>query len=335
MNLEDILVKGQELQQNSWTITRPKFGKNEHLEVVGFSGKNSSGVIYYIIHCKLCSRDSELFGQGYFRMIKGDINRGRIPCGGSKVTKWSKDQYKVLCEREADSQGYLFLGFTGEWLGRHTKLHLRCEKHGDWFTTTIENFVNKHRRCHACVVDVRPRTNLKEDSDMITSFLNSGAYHPDTKFWRSERKSVQGIKCFWFVECAICKTVRESSSSALTNGTLSCFCSKHRQTEAYINIVLDAEIPLGIKFGICAKDRSRRRLKDQNRKSIYDIEKHSVYVFPSIEQCKKSERECKQQLECGVFTREELADGHTETTWLYNLDKIVGIYESNGGVRVH
>jgi hypothetical protein len=28
-----------------------------------------------------------------------------------------------------------------------------------------------------------------------------------------------------------------------------------------------------------------------------------------------------------------MPDGYTETTWVYNLDKIVEIYERNGGLK--
>lgn len=45
----------------------------------------------------------------------------------------------------------------------------------------------------------------------------------------------------------------------------------------------------------------------------------------------KAERECLQELECGVVLKRDMPDGYTETTWYYNLEKIIQIYERNGG----
>ena len=46
------------------------------------------------------------------------------------------------------------------------------------------------------------------------------------------------------------------------------------------------------------------------------------------------QRGCRRELDCGVLSKEEFPDGYTETTWVYNLDKIVEIYERNGGVKI-
>lgn len=54
----------------------------------------------------------------------------------------------------------------------------------------------------------------------------------------------------------------------------------------------------------------------------------------SIFNLEQAERECKEQLECGVVLKRDMPDGWTETTYVYNLEKIVEIYERNGGVKV-
>lgn len=335
MNLKDIINPNYGLQQDKWTSHLRVFGNKSQLTVVGFSSDPKLPAKYYIVHCKSCAKDSELFGEGYFKMSKAAIGSGSLPCGCSRNTQWTKEQYSILVTRAAESRNYVFNGFIGDWLGARTRLSITCELHGIWETSRAGDFVNKGTRCRQCAFAKRSNAHkFKPDSEMISSFMDSGAYHPDTRFWRSQRESTQGVKKFWFVECPICRTVRESPCGALQQGVLSCFCSKHRQTEAYINIVTDCGTVLGLKFGICVHGRSKLRCQQQGRESIYNIEQHSVYRFPSIEQCKTSERECKRQLECKVFTREELADGHTETTWVYNLDKIIAIYKANGGVRV-
>lgn len=50
--------------------------------------------------------------------------------------------------------------------------------------------------------------------------------------------------------------------------------------------------------------------------------------------CKKAERECKKELETGVVLKRDMPDGWTETTWSYNIGKVVDIYKRNGGLLV-
>ena len=98
-----------------------------------------------------------------------------------------------------------------------------------------------------------------------------------------------------------------------------------------MNIVVDGGYAVAIKFGI--SNNSTQRLKQQQCKCTYGITKHSVYKFPDVSSCKKAERECKMELECGVLLKYDMPDGYTETTWVYNLEKIIEIYERNGGIR--
>lgn len=91
---------------------------------------------------------------------------------------------------------------------------------------------------------------------------------------------------------------------------------------------------VAIKFGIA--NNSKQRMKQQSSKSIYTLKQHSVYTFRSVEECKKAERECRQELECGVVLKRDMSDGYTETTWVYNIDRIIEIYERNGGIiKIH
>jgi hypothetical protein len=103
-----------------------------------------------------------------------------------------------------------------------------------------------------------------------------------------------------------------------------------RQQQAYVNLVMDDINVVAIKFGIARN--SVKRAKQQNTKSLYKIIQHSFHEFPDTASTKKAERECKQVLECGVLSKYDMPYGHTETTWAYNLEKIIVIYERNGGI---
>lgn len=328
MNLED-LIDENGLQQDEWSLSRPTFGETGQLEVVGHNGKKKDRK-FYIMKCSKCALDSELFGQGYFQSRKADIIRGKIPCG-CRRHNWSTEQYSILCSRKARKLGYIFLGFKSVWTGNATKIKMLCEKHGEWDTGNINSLLSSSRGCPACKAVIIQLNKTKSDAEMIQSFLLSKQFHPDTKFWRSDRKNVKGHTAYWFVSCPECGEQGESFSGDLQCGKRPCGCSKQRQKQGYINFLMDGETLVAIKFGIA--NNSDRRIKEQIRNNTLSIINKFVYLFPSVTSCKKAERECKQELQCGILSLVEMPDGYTETTWVYNLEKIIEIYERNGGTQ--
>lgn len=165
---------------------------------------------------------------------------------------------------------------------------------------------------------------------MIQSFLASGAFHHDTKFWRSGRKDTNGAKVYWFMSCPDCGQDAEALSISFQAGCRPCGCRKHRQQQCYINWVIDSKFKVvAIKFGV-AND-SYNRVKSQNRACCYDVKNFTVYTFPDIISCRKAERQCKQELDCGILSKEEMPDGWTETTNCRNLPLVLSIFQRNGG----
>lgn len=335
MNLVNV-VDEEGLKQDEWSLTRPKFGKEGQLEVVGWEGKQYTSKLY-ILRCAVCSKDPELFGQGYFTCQKvGLTSQGQIPCGCSKKPSWSKEQYGILCSRKAEQLGYTFLGFVGDWRGNTTKIRVSCPAHGEWTTGTVSSLISIGNGCRACGVEYSTGkaavAKLKPDEIMIASFMDTGAFHLDTKFWRSERKTNTNSKVYWYVSCPECGEQGESTSANLQKGKRSCACSPMRQKECYINLILDEATCIAVKFGI-ARDSAVRALS-QNKKSVFDIKSYAVYQFVDVNSCKSAERECKELLSCGVVLKRDMPDGYTETTHAYNLDKIKQIYKKHGGIEV-
>lgn len=255
MNLED-LVDEDGLQQDEWSLNKPVFGKDGQLQVIGHN-KSKGNKKCYILKCAICSQDSELFGDGYFKSVKNSlINIGALPCGCAMYPKWDKKQYYILATRRAEEYKYTFLDFTGDWLGAYTLCFVSCDIHGTW-SPTINNFINHSTNCP--------------------------------------------------------------------------LCSNKPQHECYINWIIDSKNTIvAVKFGITSN--SKRRIKQQNVKSVYEIKLFRVYKFPDTMSCKQAERQCKQTLQTGVITKEDVSDGYTETTCHSNLLKIIQIYEENGGV---
>lgn len=334
MDLEEVLSKNG-LEQDEWSLTRPKFGEHGQLEVVGWSGRNQVSNKYYILKCSICCKDPELFGEGYFKTFKNNLNTQTIPCGCSKRHHWSENQYVVKCSRRAEELGYTFLGFQGDSVRYHTRYtRLACKEHGEWCSVTVNHLLgsNKRARCPGCRVSARGEGHSKSDEANIAEFLASGAFHPETKFWRSERKTRQGCKSYWYLYCPECETQGEAFVGSLVKGHLSCGCSTWQQTEAYINLVMEEDLPIAIKFGIANK--STRRVKVQNRFSCYTVSNYLIYKFPDTDSCRNAERQCKKELETGVILKRDMPDGYSETTWFYNLDRVIKIYENNGGLKL-
>lgn len=331
MNLED-LIDENGLQQDDYSRTGATFGKYGHLHIVGWSGTTVNSTKYYVVKCGLCSEDCELFGGGYFKDTKSHLLQGRIPCGCSKSPKWSKEQFATLCKRKAVEIGCTFLGFVGNWKGQKTKIRMSCEQHGEWQSAIINSLINTGRGCPLCGTNTVSQAKIKPDEVMIKSFFDSGAFHLDTKFWRSDRSNNKGVKAYWHMSCPECGESGESYTGNLQQGCRPCACSSQRQQECYINWLIDGHnTDVAIKFGIARN--SKQRIKSQARHSVYILKQHSVYQFSDVTSCKKAERECKQELECGIVLKRDMPDGWSETTWVYNLDKIIEIYERNGGIR--
>lgn len=332
MNLADLIdIVG--LQQDEYSLSGVTFGESGQLSVIGWSGRSgrSGSNKYYILKCVTCSQTKELFGEGCFRSLKGNLVNGQIPCGCSSRTLWSQEQYSVLCSRKAKELGYTFLGFAGEWKGNNTKIKISCEKHGEWSSGNIANMVNRGIVCPECNVDAVGARFSKSDELMIQQFHKSKLFHPDTKFWRSDRLTSQGWAVYWHVSCPECGETGEATSNNIQQGKRPCACYPNRQQECYINWAVDNHNnAVAIKFGISSN--SKRRVKQQNSKSVYEIRQHAIYTFPSVASCKKAERECKQFLTCGIILKRDMPDGWTETTSVMNLEKIIEIYKAHGGV---
>lgn len=317
-----------------------KFGKENQLEVIGWCGKSGSHKCY-VAHCIVCSNDPELFGDGLFKIIKGAITLGREPCGCSNIPKWTEQQYYIRTNRKANQQGFEFLGWSDVFSGYRTKIKLSCDKHGVWDTGNINHLMNG-RGCPSCKGETTAKFNVLmktiPEEQMIASFMISGAFSDNTKFWKSERRTKEGYMDYWKRWCPDCEEISETLTKDLKLGCRSCACNSQRQQQAYINLVKDEHNIVAIKFGIA--NNSTIRVKTQNSKSVYQVVNHSVYEFPTVNECKLAEKECLNKLECGVVSRFEMLDGYTETTYPINIEEVIAIYKNfngrlmDGGVNV-
>ena len=141
MNFSDFGVKDEsELEQDKFSLSRPTFGKDNQLTVIGWKGK-SGDIKYYIVKCSECSKDPELFGDGIFKASKIVLTKGIISCGCSRCHKWTETQYIIRIKRLCNEKGYIFKGFAENFKGSQTKLSLECPTHGHFVNINIGNFI--------------------------------------------------------------------------------------------------------------------------------------------------------------------------------------------------
>lgn len=317
---------------------RPSLWGQDHLQIIGRVKKVSNLPIVHIVWCNICSQDPELYGEGYFKTTLSNLSRGSVPCGCGPSRRLNKDQLEVLAKRVAETNGIKFNGL----IERKDKTlinsfcSLICPTHGEWTTTTLNCLLNRPKHikgnfCRKCSVSIR---NTKPDTYMINRFLSTNSFDKDTRFQRSNRLDSNGYKSYWVVTCPICSETYESYYSNLSKGKVGCSCGKGNYfIEAYINMIADKGVILGIKFGV--SKNSHIRAVHQTSGCLYDIRTLGIWKFPNKAACIKAERLCKEKLICGILSKEEMPDGYTETTYAYNIEMVISIYESLGGVRVY
>lgn len=330
MDLLDVIDPNFNLVEDKYS--GKKFGKEGQLTVIGWSGKYRSARIY-ILRCDICKEDRELYGEGYFKSKMSNLNSGRIPCGCAKGRKNnSEKQYQLEAKRSCEALGLNFIGWVGSFLGNKTFCEIECREHGLYRTTTLSSLLNQNSGCRKCgLKDVHSRFK-KSDEDLVLNFMKTGVFAGETLFERSERTDKRGHRGFWKVSCPVCNVSVESHYSNLRVGKIPCLCSsQEKMTQAYIHIVQHDGLDICLKYGISSL--TERRLKEQSRSCIYSMRNFGVWRFENFVDCRKAENIIKASLGYGVLSKEELPDGFTETTWLYNLDAVVEIYEKYGGIK--
>jgi len=237
MKFEDFGVScEQELEQDEFSLSRPTFGKDNQLTVIGWKGRNLSRK-YYITKCAECSKDPELFGDGIFKSTKSDLIRGQTPCGCSKSYRKSSNQLMTLTKRKCSRLGTTLIGCDDIKLTMKSELNLKCLKHGE-FTTNVFSFLtaNKGSGCIGCKDDKTSSRSRRPDEEMIQSFFTSGKFKDGATFSRSDRKTSNNKKTYWNYTCPICSNdeyvhnglcsgIFEASGYQLQKGYLSCRCS--------------------------------------------------------------------------------------------------------------
>lgn len=201
-----------------------------------------------------------------------------------------------------------------------TPVKINCKKHGCFFPTMYAH-ISRGSGCPVCAGE-----KLSDEFSFGYSHwvARLSEVHPSYTF----REHIDGsntskdkidVKCpshGWWVT---------SIDSLKTSGCPA--CKGHSQRYFYINSV-DG---LFIKYGI-AKDPDSR-LKAQNTKNKLHSKRIMLFRFDDYSTCRQTESQVKNKIK-PVSNRHDLVDGWSETASFYELDLIIELVKSNGGVRV-
>lgn len=208
---------------------------------------------FFILECSICSKDKEMYP--LIKQRIGCFKRGKIPCGCSKIPKYSQDQWKILLKRSLNKRdGRYRLIEAPDKLKAKSKLLLwdntgECER-----LVSLYDFVSKPDRDGLATRAAKARERLlsmkpkvKAEVDLIfesypeKSLLN--LYHSNSS-WNVE------YKCDKCKELS-CRGVFKTKVKTLKDRGFLCKCyskSFKRDKEDVVKETKDKLYSLGYEY---------------------------------------------------------------------------------------
>ncbi|QDB74017.1 endonuclease [Aeromonas phage 2L372X] len=286
------------------------------LEVIGIDGKQGTHTTFRVA-CTECSKDPELFPDGYFVSVKSNLVNDLKPCGCGKNVRWFDWQYLILARRAGEKKGFIVHGFTEEFKNQNTKLNLECLKDGHKWIARINDIINSDKGCPKCSGVYKPTEQealqkcidiCKEMDYDVVGFVDKYRTTHKTRFeYICKTHGKQNVSYHSFVnQGSRCNGCAINGYSTSKHGTFYVY-QWTKDSHSFI------------KFGI-TNQKELARIKKQKRETEYGykriwsatLEDGSIPLY--IENFIKN-----SEIEIGVVSKEEFQDGFTETSYINNL----------------
>lgn len=105
-------------------------------------------------YCPLCSEDeyvAEGLCTGQFTSVSGELHRGSRPCRCSRSYKWTKAQQEYRISKKLKNYpNIIFMGWTGGYKNKNSKIDLFCNIHKSTHTPSVSNFIHSGNMCPIC-----------------------------------------------------------------------------------------------------------------------------------------------------------------------------------------
>ncbi len=257
----------------------------------------------------------------------------------------TEEEYTQIAKEHCESHNKIFLGWVGEYKGRHTKMRVFCKEHNrEWETASLANMLYRKDclRCPQCVSDrivEKQLTDINEaeriarelceknnfdflgwvgeykgvDTKMILRCRKHGEIWNTTKFIYLKKSGTSG--------CKICQ------QEARLAGVYKYHNNVTRPTYFYMQNVGDKYI----KFGI-THNKPEERMKRAQKKSIYEHKLIFSHLFEKGWLAFDLEHEVTERFYCRAASYHEMEDGFTETILIEDLprlEEMVNDYLSN------
>jgi hypothetical protein len=186
--------------------------------------------------CSLCSKDKELFPLP-FKVTKGELLKGRVPCGCSTHPKLSNEQYLIKINRVCQTRNYHLVSTPKEDIKAKSRVTLRCNRDGRVWSPQVSPLLSGVG-CKTCAIKESSKLNIIPDDIVIQSFIKTGNFLEGTQFSRNTDKDKNSSGWSYFdVVCPVCSVdefvankvcsgVFTSSAGDLRRGRIPCRCSK-------------------------------------------------------------------------------------------------------------
>lgn len=161
----------------------------------------------YICECSVCKEDSELFGDGRFKIQYGNFAKGIIPCGCARAPRWTEEQQYIRAERKLKALPNLELvKLDYSEAKNESKILLKCKIHNIMVdTVSIHTFFGKRYKgmCLSCEKEFISEMKTESIEDINLTNYPAGSY-----VWRSPEKrqpdELPQAGYFKYLHCGIC-----------------------------------------------------------------------------------------------------------------------------------
>lgn len=235
----------------------------------------------------------------------------------------TQDEATLLVENACKKLGnYTFEKF--EYIGnKRTKVTITCSNNHTW--TKPFNQITSSQNNAGCIICAGQLVTQEEAEQRVNEECKSTGYVVGKFVYKNSSTRIP-------LTCSCGHSWKVTYSNYISSGRGCPACAGRNQTYAYVNIIMDGELPIALKYGVEKVIGTRH--KQQSLKCVFEVQPYLVFEFKESEMCKEAERACKQTFGKGVLTRLEMTDGYTETTGTENLDKIIEIYKRFGGYQI-
>ena len=210
------------------------------------------------------------------------------------------------------------------YINKRTKGDCNCNSCGNKWRATADSILSG-KGCNLCGYKSSGAKNTFTKEQFIESSINRHGNKYDyskSKYVNATTKIIISCKAHGdFNQLPYAHTYGQ--------GCPTCYGGNQRQ--AYINLILDNDNCIGVKFGVA--NNFNTRVLSQNNRSKFKVVNLAVWVFSDSESCLKAEHDVKL-ITSPSISRDEMPDGHTETAKPSDIDMIIKIYEKLGGVKL-